>query len=66
MTSGEEYEVPVISHAERSTTQGANTSLYQDVSQPYETPVTTSRNKHTEKHIYHVLEAPTEVINILN
>ena len=46
--------------------QGANTSVYQDTSQSYETlGMTTSRNNEQwdmEKHIYHVLETSTEVI----
>lgn len=63
-TTAEEYEVPNVSltHAGRSTSQGLSTSISQDLSQQYETPMTASRNNHTEKHIYHVLEASTEVI----
>ena len=67
-TAVEEYEVPVVSlsHAGRSTSRGANTSACQDTSQLYETPMTTSRNGHMEKHIYHVLETSTEVILYLH
>lgn len=67
-TAVEEYEVPVISlsHAGRSTSQLANTSVSQDISQPYETPMTTSRSSHMEKHIYHVLETSTEVMLYLH
>ena len=63
-TDVDEYEVPVVSLSNigRSTSQGANTNVCQDTSQPYETPMTTSRNSHMDKHIYHILETPTEVI----
>ena len=63
-TSVEEYEVPVeiLSQFGRSTGQGANVILdTQDTSQPYETPMITSKNNHMEKHIYHILETLTEV-----
>jgi hypothetical protein len=58
-TTIEEYEVPVVTLNQAGSQEANYASVYQDVSQPYETVTTTSRDM--EKHIYHVLETSTEV-----
>ena len=60
----DEYEVPVTSQATIAPNFEA-TSLYQEVSQPYETPLSLMRNNANERNgtdnPYHILEAPSEV-----
>ena len=57
----EEYEVPVTSLTHTSPDQ-RDMNFYQEVSQPYETPVKSLRNMDLDKpNVYHVLEAPAQV-----
>lgn len=64
----DEYEVPVTSQATIAPNFGG-TSLYQEVTQPYETPLSLMRNNADEKNgtdnPYHILEAPSEVTHCI-
>ena len=69
-TTAEAYEIPVVSLLSHTTAssehqEANNTSLYQDVSQPYEVPCTTaSKHNQKEKHTCHILEATTTLTEV--
>ena len=59
--TAEEYEVPVSTLIAMAPSQRAK-NVYQDASQPYETPVSSlSNNKQSTDNAYHILESPSKV-----